>query len=138
IAATDAGAPGAPGNPSATGGTVGANALPGGTLDGGTTPSAAIVRLRDVARLELGSKTYTNGATFDGKPAVGLAIHLLPGANALEVADRVRAKMAELKTRFPEGIEYNIAYDTTPFIRESIRDVVTTLFEAVALVAVVV
>ncbi|VTR94203.1 rnd transporter : Cation/multidrug efflux pump OS=Singulisphaera acidiphila (strain ATCC BAA-1392 / DSM 18658 / VKM B-2454 / MOB10) GN=Sinac_7474 PE=4 SV=1: ACR_tran: ACR_tran [Gemmata massiliana] len=121
-----------------TGGTVGTSALNGGSLDGGTTPSAAIVRLRDVARLELGSQSYTNGATFDGKPSVGLAIHLLPGANALDVAERVRMKMDELKGRFPDGIEYQIAYDTTPFIRESIQDVVQTLFEAIALVALVV
>ncbi|MBP3960577.1 efflux RND transporter permease subunit [Gemmata sp. G18] len=121
-----------------TGGTVGISALNGGSLDGGTTPSAAIVRLRDVARLELGSQSYTNGATFDGKPSVGLAIHLLPGSNALEVAERVRMKMDELKARFPDGIEYQIAYDTTPFIRESIQDVVQTLFEAIALVALVV
>jgi multidrug efflux pump len=138
IVAVDAGASGAAATSSVTGGSVGANALSGGTLDGGTTPSAPIVRLRHVARLELGSQMYTNGATFDGKPAVGLAIHLLPGANALEVADRVRAKMIELQPRFPEGLEYNIAYDTTPYIRESIDDVVTTLFEAIALVAVVV
>ena len=121
-----------------TGGTVGISALNGGSLDGGTTPSAAIVRLRDVARLELGSQSYTNGATFDGKPSVGLAIHLLPGSNALDVAERVRMKMDELKGRFPDGIEYQIAYDTTPFIRESIQDVVQTLFEAIALVALVV
>ncbi|AMV27067.1 Efflux pump membrane transporter BepE [Gemmata sp. SH-PL17] len=121
-----------------TGGTAGTSALNGGSLDGGTTPSAAIVRLRDVARLELGSQSYTNGATFDGKPSVGLAIHLLPGANALDVAERVRMKMDELKGRFPDGIEYQIAYDTTPFIRESIQDVVQTLFEAIALVALVV
>src|SRR5207302_1024074 len=86
----------------------------------------------------LGDASYDHGATFDGRPSVGLAVRLLPGANALEVADGVRAKMAELKTRFPEGVDYDIAYDTTPFIRESIRDVVTTLFEAVGLVALVV
>lgn len=139
IAQSDFNTPGgAPGNASTTGGTVGANSFSGGTLDGGPTPSSGIIRLKDVARLQLGSQTYTNGATFDGKPAVGLAIHLLPGANALEVADRVRAKMAELESRFPEDLSYNIAYDTTPYIRESIQDVETTLFEAVGLVAIVV
>ncbi|QJW93181.1 efflux RND transporter permease subunit [Frigoriglobus tundricola] len=131
-------ASGASTSASATGGTVGTNSLSGGTLDGGPVPSSAIVRLRDVARLELAAQSYTNGATFDGKPSVGLAIHLLPGANALDVADRVKAKMKDLEPRFPEGVEYNIAYDTTPFIRESINDVVQTLFEAVALVALVV
>jgi multidrug efflux pump len=120
------------------GGTVGPNALSGGSLDGGPNPASGLVRLRDVARIELGASQYNNGGTFDGKPSVGLAIHMLPGANALDTADRVRAKMAELKKRFPEGVEYHIAYDTTPFIRESIDDVVRTLFEAVGLVAVVV
>jgi len=140
IAQSDFNAPGGGGttNPSTTGGTVGANALSGGTLDGGPTPSSGVIRLRDVARLQLGSQTYTNGATFDGKPAVGLAIHLLPGANSLDVADRVRAKMIELEPRFPEDLTYNIAYDTTPYIRESIQDVETTLFEAIGLVAIVV
>ncbi|HEX3149813.1 MAG TPA: efflux RND transporter permease subunit [Gemmataceae bacterium] len=120
------------------GGTVGPYALSGGTLDGGPDAAAGIIRVRDVARVELAAATYDNGATFDGKPSCGLAVRLLPGANALDVADRVREKMAELQTRFPEGVGYDIAYDTTPFIRESIRDVVTTLFEAVGLVALVV
>jgi multidrug efflux pump len=124
--------------PVASSGAVGPNGLSGGTLDGGPDPASGIVRVRDVARIELGASTYDSGATFDGKPSVGLAVRLLPGANALEVADRVRNRLAELKTRFPEGIDYNIAYDTTPFIRESIQDVVTTLFEAVGLVALVV
>jgi multidrug efflux pump len=140
IAATDTDVPGggAAANPPTTGGTVGVASLSGGTLNGGTTPSAPIVRLRDVARLELGSSMYTNGGTFDGKPSVGLAIHMLPGANALDVADRIRAKMKELEKRFPDDIRYDIAYDTTPFIRESIDDVIKTLFEAIALVALVV
>ena len=75
---------------------------------------------------------------LDGKPAVGLVIRLLPGANALATADRVRAKMEELKPRFPDGVEYGIPYDTTPYIRESVRDVIVTLIEAIGLVAVVV
>jgi multidrug efflux pump len=139
LATTDADTGGGgPATAPTTGGTVGANSMTGGTLDGGTTPSAPIVRLRDVARIELGSQTYTNGGTFNGRPSVGLAIHLLPGANALDVADRVRAKMAELEKRFPDDVRADIAYDTTPFIRESIDDVVRTLFEAIALVALVV
>jgi multidrug efflux pump len=126
------------GTAGSTGSLVGANALSGGAMDFGPDPAAGIVHVKDVARVELASATYDNGATFDGKLSVGLAVRLLPGHNALDVADRVRAKMAELKTRFPEGVEYDIAYDTTPFIRESIRDVVTTLFEAIGLVALVV
>jgi multidrug efflux pump len=121
-----------------TGGVVGPNALPGGGLAKGPWPNPALVRISDLGTVELGAQSYTNGATFDGLPAVGLAIHLLPGENALDVADRVRARMKELEPRFPKGVEYNIAYDTTPFIRESIQDVVQTLFEAIGLVALVV
>jgi multidrug efflux pump len=112
--------------------------MAGGTLSGGPTPSSPIVRLRDVARIELGSQMYTNGGSLDGKPAVGLAIHMLPGANALDTATRIQTKMKELAKRFPDDLKYDIAYDTTPFIRESIDDVVRTLFEAVGLVALVV
>jgi multidrug efflux pump len=141
IVATDAASAGAAAPASgliATGGSVGANALTGGTLDGGSEPSSALVRVRDVARVELGAQQYNNGSTYDGMPTVGLAIHLLPGANALDVADRIRAKMSELSPRFPEGLEYAIPYDTTPYIRESVDDVVKTLFQAVGLVAFVV
>ncbi len=100
--------------------------------------SPSIVRLRDVARVEMGAASYTNASTFDLHPTVGLAIHQLPEANALDSAERVRQKMEELKSRFPDGVDYNIAYDTTPFIRESVEDVVKTLLEAVVLVGVVV
>jgi multidrug efflux pump len=108
------------------------------TNSGPGRPSASIVRLRDVARVELGDQNYSLGCTFDGHPSVGLAIFQLPGSNALDVANRIRAKMEELKKDFPEGVEYQIAYDTTPFIRESVADVVRTLLEAVVLVGVVV
>ncbi|MDB5312397.1 MAG: bepE 6 [Gemmataceae bacterium] len=132
-----AAAGGQPG-PAATSGVVGPNALAGGTLATGPWPAAGIVRLRDIARLELAAQNYTNGAAFDGRPTVGLGIHLLPGSNALAVATRVRDKMTELGPRFPDGVEYNIAYDITPFIQESIQDVIRTLFEATGLVALVV
>jgi multidrug efflux pump len=102
------------------------------------TPTAGILRLRDVARVELGAQNYNQSCTFDGRPSVGLSIYQLPGTNALDVSRRVQAKMAEMKTRFPEGVDYDIGYDTTPFIRESVADVVQTLLEAVALVGVVV
>src|SRR5262245_4404174 len=97
-----------------------------------------VVRLRDVATVEMGAQNYNQSCRFDGQPSVGLMIYQLPGTNALEVADNVRARMAELKKRFPDGVDYVIGYDTTPFIRESINDVVITLLEAVALVAAVV
>src|SRR5262245_19152187 len=87
---------------------------------GPPNPSDAMVRLRDVARLELGAQNYNQSCLFDGHPSVGLAIYQLPGTNALDVAERVQAKMKELKARFPDGVDYNIAYDTTPFIRDSV------------------
>lgn len=101
-------------------------------------PDVSIVRLRDVARLELGAQNYNMSCTFDGQPAVGLSVYQLPGTNALDVAVAVRKKMEELKEHFPEGLDYAIGYDTTPFIRESVMDVVTTLLEAVVLVGLVV
>ena len=82
---------------------------------------------------------YNQGQTFDGHQSVGIGVFQLPGTNALDVADRVRRQDGkELKAQFPDGLDYQIAYDTTPFIRESIADVVSTLFEAVVLVAIVV
>jgi multidrug efflux pump len=121
------------------GGTVGAGALGGGALaSGGPSPSTPLVRLEDVARIELGAQNYNTICSFDGQPSVGLGLYQLPGTNALEVADRVRAKMEELKKGFPDGVEYRIAYDTTPYIRDSVRDVVYTLLEAIGLVALVV
>jgi multidrug efflux pump len=101
-------------------------------------PAAAIVRLRDVARVEMGALNYNQAIFFDGRPSVGLAVYQLPGTNALDVADRIRARMEELSQRFPEGIAYTIGYDTTPFIRESIAEVFKTLGGAVVLVAIVV
>ncbi|HEV3142293.1 MAG TPA: efflux RND transporter permease subunit [Gemmataceae bacterium] len=105
---------------------------------GPSLTSPSIVRLKDVARVELGAQNYNQSCRFDGKPSVGLTVYQLPGTNALDVADAVRAKMEELKTRFPEGVDYAIGYDTTPYIRESVQDVVLTLLEAVALVGLVV
>jgi multidrug efflux pump subunit AcrB len=109
-------------------------------------PSTGIVYLRDVVtrdrdgkpRIELGSQQYDQACTLDRHPSVALSIYQLPGSNALETAARVRAKMRELKTGFPEGVDYKIVYDTTPFIRESIAEVRRTLIIAVILVAVVV
>jgi multidrug efflux pump len=101
-------------------------------------PSAAVVRLRDVARIEMGALNYNQACYFDGRPAVGLAVYQLPGTNALDVADRVRAKITQLSDRFPDGVDYRIGYDTTPFIRESIEEVWRTLVAAVVLVSLVV
>jgi multidrug efflux pump len=136
---TTSGAP-ATADSTTAGGTVGSTATgSGGALAAGPPPgSIAIVRLRDVARIELGAQNYNTISTFDGKPSVGLGLYQLPGTNALEVGDSVKAKMEELKTTFPDGIEYKIAYDTTPYVRDSIRDVVRTLLESIGLVAIVV
>src|SRR5271165_6945908 len=101
------------------------------------SPSDAVVRLRDVARVEMGAQNYNQSCTFDGHPSVGLSIYQLPGTNALDVAERVQARMKELRSRFPDGVEYSTAYDTTPFIRESVADVFETLLEAVVLVGIV-
>ncbi|MBK8185097.1 MAG: multidrug efflux RND transporter permease subunit [Candidatus Competibacteraceae bacterium] len=97
-----------------------------------------IVRLSDVARLELGASDYTLRSLLDGKDAIGIGVFQTPGANAIELSDAVRAKMAELATRFPEGMTYDVIYDPTVFVRDSIEAVVTTLLEAVALVVLVV
>jgi hydrophobe/amphiphile efflux-1 (HAE1) family protein len=100
--------------------------------------ATAIVRLRDVARVERGAQQYDQACTLDGKPSVALTIFQLPGSNALQTAGNVYRKMEELQKRFPEGVAYKIVYDTTPFIRESVSEVFYTLRDAVALVALVV
>lgn len=97
-----------------------------------------ITHVRDVARVELGAADYGTDFSFDGQPSVGLGVFQLPGSNAIETADAVYARMEALKVSFPKGLEYTIPYDTTIFVRNSIRDVVKTLLEAVALVVVVV
>jgi multidrug efflux pump len=97
-----------------------------------------VVRLSDIARVELGGGNYTLRAQLDNKDAVALAIFQSPGANAIQLSDAVRAKVAELSRQFPSGLSYEIVYDPTIFVRESIRAVVTTLLEAVVLVVLVV
>jgi multidrug efflux pump len=99
---------------------------------------AALVYLKDVANIELGAQSYDQSCTLDGRPSVALSIYQLPGSNALQVAQRVKERMKQLKKSFPPGIDYAIVYDTTPFINESIREVFETLFDAVVLVALVV
>jgi multidrug efflux pump len=97
-----------------------------------------IVRLADVARLELDAGDYTLRARLDGKDAAAIGIFQAPGANALEIRDATIATMDEIAQRFPPGVEYRSIYDTTIFVRDSIRAVVTTLLEAVLLVVLVV
>ena len=93
---------------------------------------------RDELGVQLGSQQYDQSCTLDGQPSVALSIYQLPGSNALDTAEGVYAKMKELKTRFPDGLDYQIVYDTTPFIRESVDEVFNTLRDAVILVAIVV
>ncbi len=97
-----------------------------------------ITRLRDIARVELGSSQYALRSLLNNKPAVAIPIFQRPGSNAIEISNLVRAKMAELKQNFPEGVDYSIVYDPTVFVRGSIEAVVHTLFEAIILVVLVV
>src|ERR1700731_2182673 len=103
-----------------------------------TGTDGEVTYLKDVARTELGAKSQDKLSRLDGKPAAGLAIFLLPGSNALDTGDLIKAKMRELETRFPRGLRYGFQYDTTPFIRESVNEVFHTLRDAVILVAIVV
>ena len=102
------------------------------------TPSGQITRVRDVGRVELGSNMYALRSLLDNKPAVTIGISQRPGSNALQASSDVRALFARLKRTFPEGVDYRIIYDPTVYVRDSIRAVVITLFEAIALVVVVV
>jgi len=97
-----------------------------------------ILRLKDVARIELGAQSYDAFNTLDGKPTIGTAVFLQSGANALDVADAVRARMNELKGAFPEGLDYVIPFDTTRYVSSSIDEVVKTIVEAAVLVVLVV
>ena len=98
----------------------------------------AVVRLKDVARVEVGRQYYNSSSYFNGKPTSAIGIYLAPGANALDVSDAVRNTLEGLKANFPQGMQYNIALDTTDFVRDSIKEVVKTLIEAMVLVIVVI
>lgn len=101
-------------------------------------PDGRTMRIRDVARVEIGARAEETNNRFNQKPTVGLAIFQLPDANALETADLVKAKIEELSADFPDGMMFEAGYDTTPFIRESIQQVFKSLRDAVILVALVV
>jgi multidrug efflux pump len=103
-----------------------------------TSEDGSIVRLRDVARIEMGSGSYALRSQLNNKDAVGIGIFQAPGANAIDLSNAVRAKMAELATRFPDGLTWRAPYDPTVFVRDSISAVVHTLLEAVVLVVLVV
>ena len=97
-----------------------------------------VLRVRDIARLELGAQNYDSSTTLLGKPVIGIGIFLQSGANALEVAQSIRTKLEELKQKFPSGVDYVVPFDTTKFVDASIREVVQTLAEALLLVVAVV
>src|SRR6218665_1157705 len=103
-----------------------------------TGSDGAVTRLRDVARLELGAADYSLRSLLNNDPAVGMGVFQAPGSNALDISANVRSTMAELQKHMPEGVEFRIAYDPTQFVRASIKSVIQTLLEAVALVVVVV
>src|SRR5262249_42195613 len=92
-----------------------------------TGPGGRVTRVKDVARVELGPKNQDVSIRFDGKDTVFLAIFQMPDANALDLHQRILDKMEELKQGFPEGVTYDVAFDTTPYTSESIREVVLTL-----------
>ena len=100
--------------------------------------NTAMLKLKDVARIELGAQDYSVSSRFNGEKAVAFAVYLQPGANALETAEAVQAKMEELSKNFPEGISYAIPYDTTLFVNVSIQEVIHTFIEAIILVILVV
>jgi multidrug efflux pump len=99
--------------------------------------NGSLIRLNDVATIELGAESYTTSAAYNGKAAAGLAINLATGANAISTAEAVQKTIKQLSSTFPQGVEVVYPYDTTPFVRLSIQDVVKTLIEAIVLVFVV-
>ncbi|SAL11315.1 hydrophobe/amphiphile efflux-1 (HAE1) family protein [Caballeronia terrestris] len=103
-----------------------------------TSPDGAVTRLHDVARVELAASEYGLRSLLDNKSAVAIAINQQPGANSLQISDQVRQTMKELKADMPAGVEYQIVYDPTQFVRSSIEAVIHTLLEAIALVVLVV
>ncbi len=101
-------------------------------------PDGSIVRVKDVARVEMGAQTQDRYSRFNGAPAAAMGIYQTPGSNAVDVAKRVRKTMAQLATRFPNDLAYAVFFDTTVFVTSTINEVVRTLAEAIALVALVV
>src|SRR5437879_5400862 len=103
-----------------------------------TGSDGEVTYLRDVSRTDLAARNQDTLSRLDGKPSAGLGVFLLPGANALDTADDIKATMRDQESRFPKGLRYGIIYDTTPFIRESVNEVFNTLRDAVILVAIVI
>jgi len=103
-----------------------------------TGSDGEVTYLRDVSRTQLGARSEDTLSRLDGRPSAGLAVFLLPGSNALDTADGIKASMRDQESHFPKGLRYAIVYDTTPFVRESVNEVFHTLRDAVILVAIVI
>ncbi len=103
-----------------------------------TTANGGFVRMRDVGHVELGAQDYSTELRFNGRPSVGIAVLQLPSANALDLSQRARTTMAELSKHFPPGMKYGLAFDSSEFVRESIKEVLITLLMAIALVVIVI
>jgi hydrophobe/amphiphile efflux-1 (HAE1) family protein len=101
-------------------------------------PDASLVRIRDIGRVELGAQSYSSFNRLNGHPSGSVIVFLSPGANAVQTADQVKALLEKAKQNFPAGVQYEIPYDSTVFVRAAIKDVVITLFSAVGLVILVV
>jgi multidrug efflux pump len=104
----------------------------------GSRPDGSFIRVRDIGRVELGARTYSNVSTLDGLPAAAMSVSLVPGANALETAGLLKARLATIAAAFPEGLDYRVVYDSSAFVEASVDEVVKTFFEALVLVLVVV
>ena len=102
-----------------------------------TLPDGSSVRIKDIARVEIGAENYSSVGRINGQPSAGMAISLSPGADALRTAERVKARMAELATNLPDGLDYTYINDTTTFIKLSVSEVQKALFEAILLVIIV-
>ena len=100
--------------------------------------TAGLTYLKDVGRVSLGSQNYDIYCEKNGRPCAGVAIYQLPGANALQLAERIREEMKSLSQAFPTGLEYDVPFDTTEFVKASIEEVYKTLFEAGILVLIVI
>ncbi len=100
--------------------------------------NGTLTKLKDVARIELGASDYSLRSLLNNKPAIGIGIFQMPGSNSIEISDNVRAEMKKLQKSMPEGVSYDIVYDPTTFVRDSIKAVISTLLEAVILVVIVV
>src|SRR6267378_3993673 len=103
-----------------------------------TGTDGEVTYLKDASRTDLGAQNQNSLSRLDGKPSAGLGMFQLPGSNALDTGDRIKARMRELEARFPKGLHYGIVYDTTPFVRESVNEVFHTLRDSVILVAIVI